>query len=83
MASASNDLEVRMDPKWTQANGNSRDRGRRKLQNIAEVLANLTYLTAKDADRPEQVRVYMGLADEQITLLSMHLQINPLDPSLS
>ena len=66
-----------MDPRWTQSNGNSSGSGRtRKLQNIAEVLANLIYLTLKDADRPERVRVYMGLADEQITLLSMHCQTN-------
>lgn len=83
MASASYELEVRMDPRWTQANGHSSGGGRRKLQNIAEVLANLTYLTVKEADWPERVRVYMGLADEQITLLNMHLRTNPLDPSLS
>jgi hypothetical protein len=83
MASASYALEVRMDPRWTQSNGNSSDSGRvRKLLNIVEVLANLTYLTLKDADRPERVRVYMGLADEQITLLSKHLQANQLDPSI-
>jgi hypothetical protein len=72
-----------MDPRRTQSNGDSSSSGRtRKLQNIAEVLANLTYLTLKDADRPERVREYMGLADEQITLLSMHCQRNPV-PSLS
>jgi len=72
-----------MDPRWTQSNGDSSGSGRaRKLLNIAEVLANLTYLTLKDADRPERVRVYMGLADEQITLLSKHLQINRLDLSI-
>jgi hypothetical protein len=82
-ASASYALEVRMDPRWTQSNGNSSDSGRvRKLLNVVEVLANLTYLTLKDADRPERVRVYMGLADEQITLLSKHLQANQLDHSI-
>jgi hypothetical protein len=83
MVSASYGLEVRMDPRWTQSNGHSSGSGRRKLQNIAEVLGNLTYLTLKEADRPERVRVYMGLADEQIRLLSMHLQTNRLDPALS
>jgi hypothetical protein len=73
-----------MDPRWTQSNGESSGSGRtQKLQNIVEVLANLTYLTLKDADRPERVRVYMGQADEQITLLRMHLRTNRLDPSLS
>jgi hypothetical protein len=73
-----------MDPRWTQSNGASSGSGRRhKLQNIVEVLANLTYLTLKDANRPEQVRVYMGQVDEQITLLRMHLRMNRLDPSLS
>jgi hypothetical protein len=73
-----------MDPRWTQSNGDSTDSGRaRKLQTILEVLANLTYLTLKDADRPEQARKYMGLADEQITLLRIHLQTNRLAPSLS
>ncbi len=73
-----------MDPRWTQSNGNSSGSGRRhKLQNIVEVLANLTYLTLKDANRPERVRVYMGQADEQIKLLRMHLRTNRLDPSLS
>jgi hypothetical protein len=77
MASASYELEVRMDPRWTQSNGKSSDSGLAgKFQNIAEVLANLTYLTLKDADRPERVRMYMGLADEQITLLSMYCQTN-------
>jgi hypothetical protein len=83
LPAASYELEVRMDPRWTQFYGNSSDSGRaRKLQNIAEVLANLTYLTLKDADRPERVRLYMGLADEQITLLSTHLQTNRLAPSI-
>ena len=73
-----------MDPRWTQSNGDSSGRGRtHKLQDIVEVLANLTYLTLKDADRPDRVRMYVGLADEQITLLRMHLRINRLDPSLS
>ena len=82
-ASASYELEVHMDPRWTQPNGDSSGSGRaHKLQNIVEVLANLTYLTLKDAGQPERVRVYMGLADEQITLLSKHLQINRLDPSI-
>jgi hypothetical protein len=82
MASASYELEVRMDPRWTQSNGNSSDSGRvRKFQNVAEVLANLTYLTLKDADRPERVRMYMGLVDEQITLLCMYCQTNRV-PSL-
>jgi hypothetical protein len=72
-----------MDRRWTQSTGNSSGSGRtRKLLNIAEVLANLTYLTLKDADRPERVRVYMGMADEQIRLLSMQCQTN-LVPSLS
>jgi hypothetical protein len=72
-----------MDLRWTQSNGDSSGGGRtRKLHNIAEVLGNLTYLTLKDADRPERVRVYMGLADEQITLLSEHLQANQLAPSI-
>jgi hypothetical protein len=72
-----------MDPRWTQSNGDSSSSGRvRTLLNIVEVLANLTYLTLKDADRPERVRVYMGLVDEQITLLSKHLQANRLDPSI-
>jgi len=48
-----------------------------------EVLANLAYLTLNDANRPERVRVYMGQANEQITLLRMYLQTNRLDPSLS
>jgi hypothetical protein len=66
-----------MDPTWTQSTGDSRGSERtRKLQNIAEVLANLTYLTLKDADRPERVRVYMALVDEQIRLLSMQCQTN-------
>jgi hypothetical protein len=83
MTSASYELQVRMDRRWTQPTGDSRGSERtRKLQNIAEVLANLTYLTLKDADRPERVRVYMGLADEQITLLSKHLQANQLDHSI-
>jgi hypothetical protein len=70
-----------MDPRWTQSTGDSRGSERtRKLQNIAEVLANLTYLTLKDADRPERVRMYMGLADEQITLLSMYCQTNRVPP---
>jgi hypothetical protein len=72
-----------MDRRWTQSTGDSSGTGRtRKLLNIAEVLANLTYLTLKDADRPEQVRVYMAMADEQIRLLSMQCQTN-LVPSLS
>jgi hypothetical protein len=72
-----------MDPTWTQSNGDSSGSGRtRKLRNIAEVLANLTYLTLKDADRPERVRMYMGLVDEQIRLLSMQCQTNRV-PSLS
>jgi hypothetical protein len=72
-----------MDPTWTQSNGDSSGSGRaRKLRNIVEVLANLTYLTLKDADRPERVRMYMGLVDEQIRLLSMQCQMN-LVPSLS
>lgn len=83
MTGASYALEVRMDPRWTQSTVDSSDSGRaRKLQNIAEVLANLIYLTLKDADRPQRVRVYMGLADEQITLLSKHLQANRLGPSI-
>jgi hypothetical protein len=81
MTSASYELEVRMDPRWTQSNEDSSGSGRtRKLQIIAEVLANLTYLTLKDADRPERVPVYMGLADEQITLLSMYCQTNRVPP---
>src|ERR1700733_14699523 len=52
LPTASYALEVRMDPSWTQSNGHSSGSGRRKLQNIAEVLANLTYLTLKEADRP-------------------------------
>lgn len=73
-----------MDPRWTQSNGDSSSIGRtHKLQDIVEVLANLTYLTLKDADRPDRVRMYVGLADEQITLLRMHLRINRLDASLS
>jgi hypothetical protein len=84
MASASYVLEVRMDPRWTQSNAHSSGSGRtRELQNIAEVLANLTYLTLKDADRPERVRVYMGLAEEQITLLSIYALTNRLDLSRS
>jgi hypothetical protein len=72
-----------MDPTWTQSTRDSRGIERtRKLQNIAEVLANLTYLTLKDADRPERVRVYMALVDEQIRLLSMQCQTNRV-PSLS
>jgi hypothetical protein len=73
-----------MDPRWTQSNGDSSGSGRTlKLRNIVEVLANLTYLTLKDADRPERVRVYMGQVDEQINLLRMHLRTNRLDPALS
>jgi hypothetical protein len=73
-----------MDPRWTQSNGDSSGSGRTdKLQNIVEVLANLTYLTLNDANRPERVRVYMGQANEQITLLRMYLQTNRFDPSLS
>jgi hypothetical protein len=72
-----------MDPTWTQSIRDSRGRERtRKLQNIAEVLANLAYLTLKDADRPERVRMYMALVDEQIRLLSMQCQTN-LVPSVS
>jgi hypothetical protein len=72
-----------MDPRRTQSSGDSSGSERTsKLQNIAEVLANLTYLTLKDADRPERVRMYMGLADEQITLLCMYCQTNRV-PSLS
>jgi hypothetical protein len=83
MTSASYKLEVRMDRRWRQSTGDSSGSGRtRKLLNIAEVLANLTYLTLKDADRPERVRVYMGIADEQIRLLSMQCQTD-LVPSLS
>jgi hypothetical protein len=67
-----------MDPRWTQSNGDERAE---KFQNIAEVLANLTYLTLKDADRPERVRMYMSLADEQVTLLSMYCQTKRV-PSL-
>jgi hypothetical protein len=71
-----------MDPRWTQSNGDSSVSERaEKFQNIAEVLANLTYLTLKDADRPELVRMYMSLADEQILLLSMYCQTNRI-PSL-
>jgi hypothetical protein len=70
-----------MDPRWMQSTDVSRGSERpRKLLNIAEVLANLTYLTLKDADRPERVRMYMGLADEQITLLSMYCQTNRVPP---
>jgi hypothetical protein len=83
MTTASYELEVRMDRRWTQSNGDSSGSGRtRKLRNIAEVLANLTYLTLKDADRPERVRMYMTLVDEQIRLLGMQCQMN-LVPSLS
>jgi hypothetical protein len=70
-----------MDRRWTQSNWDSSGSERaEKFQNIAEVLANLTYLTLKDADRPERVRMYMGLADEQITLLSMYCQMNRVPP---
>jgi hypothetical protein len=84
MASASYVLEVRMDPRWTQSNAHSSGSGRtRELENIAEVLANLTYLTLKDADRPERVRVYLGLADEKINLIRIFAKTNRLDLSLS
>jgi hypothetical protein len=83
MTSASYELEVRMDRRSTQSTWDSSGSERSgKFENIAEVLANLTYLTLKDAERPERVRMYMGLANEQITLLSKHLQANQLDPSI-
>jgi hypothetical protein len=70
-----------MDPRWTQSIADSSGSGRaRKLLNIAEMLANLTYLTLKDADRPERVRLYMDLADEQIALLSKQCQTNRVPP---
>jgi hypothetical protein len=70
-----------MDRRWAQSNWDSSGSERAEnFQNIAEVLANLTYLTLKDADRPERVRMYMSLADEQITLLSMYCQTNRVPP---
>jgi signal transduction histidine kinase len=35
-----------------------------------EILANLCYLADREADRPTQVRSYMGLAEEQLRKLS-------------
>ncbi|HTF64999.1 MAG TPA: hypothetical protein VK638_20160 [Edaphobacter sp.] len=70
-----------MDRRRTQSTWDSSGSERAgKFQNIAEVLANLTYLTLKDADRPERVRMYMSLADEQITLLSIYCQTNRVPP---
>jgi hypothetical protein len=81
LPTASYKLEVPMDPRWTQSIADSSGSGRaRKLLNIAEMLANLTYLTLKDADRPERVRLYMDLADEQIALLSKQCQTNRVPP---
>jgi hypothetical protein len=81
MASASYELEVNMDSRWAQSIGDSSGSERAEnFQNIAEVLANLTYLTLKDADRPERVRLYMGMADEQIALLSKQCQTNRVPP---
>jgi hypothetical protein len=81
MTSASYELEVRMDPRWTQSIEDSSGSGRtRKLQNIAEVLANLTYLTLKDADRPERVRVYMWFGG-RANHIAKHVLSNESSPA--
>ena len=34
-----------------------------------EILANLTFLTMKGSERPDEVRMYMRMAEEQLSLL--------------
>ena len=40
-----------------------------EIRNPLDALSNLTYLTLHDADKPEKVREYTHLAEEQIALL--------------
>jgi hypothetical protein len=41
----------------------------RKTAKTLEIMTNLTFLTAFDADQPEKVRRYMSLADEELKSL--------------
>ena len=41
-----------------------------EIKNPLEALGHLTYLTAQEADHPEQVRKYMSLAEEQMSTLT-------------
>jgi hypothetical protein len=40
-----------------------------KTAKTLEIMTNLTFLTAFDADQPEKVRRYMSLADEELKSL--------------
>jgi hypothetical protein len=41
----------------------------RNLKSAVEALNNLIYVASQEADRPEQVRVYLELAQEQMNTI--------------
>jgi hypothetical protein len=42
----------------------------RRLNTAAEVLSKLIFLTSSEAENPAQVRHYIALAEEQMSILS-------------
>jgi hypothetical protein len=42
----------------------------RNLRSAVEALNNLIYVASQEADRPEQVRVYLERAQEQLDVIS-------------
>jgi hypothetical protein len=46
----------------------------KKTANTLEIMTNLTFLTAFDADQPEKVKTYMALADEELKSLAQVLR---------
>ena len=48
-----------------------------ELATPLEILANLAFLTMEGSERPDEVRMYMRMAEEQLSLLRLLASCNP------